>query len=194
MVATAAGCTGYATSRRFPTLVAPAGHGGRKPPRAPLVKWKGLDSAEREAALRHNLVTLMLHPSNLDAQAISIYEAQCHAAPFRVKHIVRNGGLRHALERSAVPLLLVWGEHDVTAIPHELGPQMVAGLGAPAEWRVIEGAGHWVQYERPAVLSELLTGWFGEASAHKPARARRPGNLPISRTSKAGRPGSDFIP
>jgi pimeloyl-ACP methyl ester carboxylesterase len=72
---------------------------------------------------------------------------------------MRSGGLQDALAGFAGPQLLVWGEHDITAVPQELAPQIAAGC-RDAAWRIVEGAGHWVQYERDEKVSALLNEWF----------------------------------
>ena len=150
-------------------LVAPAGHSGRRPPRSPLAKWRG-DGAlpDRQAALRYNLATLMLHdPATIDELAMSIYEAQCDAARFKVRYILRAGGLEADLIAFTGPLLLLWGEHDVTGFPQELAPQLAAGH-MHAKWQIVQGAGHWVQYERPELVSSLLQDWL-DNDIHTPA-------------------------
>lgn len=144
-------------------MLGPAGHGGRKPPRAPLIAgWHRKEPAERDAALRHNLATLMLAPANLDELAIEVYERQCHTARFKVKTLVRTTGLWDMLTGFTGPLKVVWGEHDVTGIPAEAGPD-IASRRANTTWQAIEGSGHWVQYERADRVSSLLDNWFQDS-------------------------------
>jgi pimeloyl-ACP methyl ester carboxylesterase len=95
----------------------------------------------------------------LDDLALTVYEAQCRAARFHSKSISKAGGLQHALAAFDGPLLLVWGEHDITAVPHELAPQLAGGRRDSA-WHIVAGAGHWVQYERAQEVSALLDKWF----------------------------------
>ncbi len=144
-------------------MLGPAGHGGRKPPRAPLAAgWRRLGPEERLAALRHNLATLMVAPVNLDELAVTVYERQCAAARFRVKSVVRSAALWDALTDYAGPLMVVWGEHDVTGIPSEAGP-LIASKRANTTWQVILDSGHWVQYERADAVTRLLKAWFQDA-------------------------------
>jgi len=141
-------------------LLGPAGHGGRKPPRAPLIAgWNRKAPAERELALRHNLSTLMLAPANLDELAIEVYERQCSTARFKVKTLVRAADLWDRLAGFTGPLMVVWGEHDVTGIPAEAGPH-IASRRANTTWHAVKDAGHWVQYERSASVSAMLERWF----------------------------------
>ena len=109
----------------------------------------------------------MLHdPETIDELALGIYEAQCDAARFKVRYILRAGGLEADLRAFKGSLLLLWGEHDVTAIPQELAPQLAAGH-MDAKWQIVQGAGHWVQYERPELVSSLLEDWLSNDS-HTP--------------------------
>ncbi len=141
-------------------LLGPVGHGGRKPPRAPLAAgWNRLGPAERDAALRHNLTTLMLDPDNLDELAVEVYKRQCQAARFKVKTLVRTTALLEMMSGFTGPLLLLWGEHDVTGVAAEVGPSLQSQR-ANTTWQVIPHAGHWVQYERAAAVSSLLQNWF----------------------------------
>lgn len=147
-------------------LIGPAGHGGPRPPSAAGCSEGGKVRHSTSAALRHNVATLMLHdPASIDALALVVYETQLRTSRFISKAISRTGGLQAALAAHAGPALLVWGEHDITAVPHELAPRLAAGC-RDAAWRVVEGAGHWAQYERAEEVSSLLGQWLsGPATA-----------------------------
>ena len=141
-------------------LIGPAGHGGPRPPSGELVDWRTLPPSEQPVALRHNVATLMLHdPASIDALALAVYEKQLRTSRFNSKAISRAGGLQEALAAHAGPALMVWGAHDITAVPQELAPKLAAGC-RDATWRIVEGAGHWAQYERAEEMSLLLAQWF----------------------------------
>jgi pimeloyl-ACP methyl ester carboxylesterase len=141
-------------------LVGPAGHGGRRPPSRALLDWRRLPPSEQPAALRHNLATLMLHhPASIDALALAVYESQLRTSRFDSKALSRAGGLQDALAAHAGPVLLAWGAHDITAVPREMAPELAARC-RDATWRIVEGAGHWAQYERADEVSSLLGQWF----------------------------------
>ena len=57
------------------------------------------------------------------------------------------------------PTLLAWGEHDVTATPTELLPQVLGGH-PHRQGRVLQGAGHWVGWEAPEQTNALLAEFF----------------------------------
>lgn len=144
-------------------LLGPAGHGGTRRQTVDLLDWRKATPGTLRESLRQNLGAFMLHdPAAVDELATTVYAAQCVATRFRSKAISRAGGLQVALDLYGGPVMLVWGEHDVTAIPTEVAPQLAAGHGDRA-WQIIPGAGHWVQYERPAELSGLLASWFNVA-------------------------------
>jgi 2-hydroxy-6-oxonona-2,4-dienedioate hydrolase len=141
-------------------LIGPAGHGERRPPSNELVDWRTLPLSEQPAALRHNMATLMLHdPATIDAMALAVYESQLRTSRFNSKAVSRSGGLQAALAAHAWPVLLAWGAHDITAAPQDIAPQLAAGC-RDAKWCIVEGAGHWAQYERAEEVSSLLAQWF----------------------------------
>lgn len=141
-------------------LLGSAGHAGRRRQHTELVNWRTDDLVQMREALRHNLAALMLHePAAIDALAMSVHEASCLRTRFRSKGISREGGLQDALDRYGGPALLLWGEHDVTAAPHELAPQL-ADERPGRKWCVVPGSGHWVQYEAAGDVNRLLGRWF----------------------------------
>ena len=117
--------------------------------RSEMINWRAAkDREEERAALLHNLGALMLHdPAAIDALAFAIHDASCHGTRFRSKDVSMAGGLQAALDAFAGPTLLLWGEHDVTADARPLVAQLAAGHPR-REGVVVDGAGHWVQYER----------------------------------------------
>lgn len=145
-------------------LLGPAGHGGKRRQRLEMVNWRTDDREQMLLALRHNLSALMLHDeANIDEFAMLVHERTCAATRFRSKAISRNALLEQALNDYHGPTLLVWGEHDVTAEPVEAA-EKVAGSAANREWCLVPGAGHWVQFERPAEVNQLLLRWFADSN------------------------------
>jgi pimeloyl-ACP methyl ester carboxylesterase len=144
-------------------LLGPAGHGGTRRPRGELRSWREAYTRQDQDALRevmrHNLLMHMLAGDDPDALAVEIHTRSCLRTRFHSKTISRSGGLADCLRRFGRPLLLTWGEHDVTAIPAELAPALVARC-ANARAEVIADAGHWVQYQRPEQINALLLGWM----------------------------------
>lgn len=143
-------------------LLGPAGHGGIRRPRGELQAWQGLPPGSQDwlHAMRHNLLMHMLHEArSIDDLALQVHGQSCLAARFHSKKISRSGGLRQALDAYSGPALLVWGEHDVTADPASIGAQLT-GDHAQREGIVIQGAGHWVQYEMADRVNKLIQEWM----------------------------------
>lgn len=147
-------------------LLGVAGHGTARRQREELVNWKThTDPLVVRAALRHNLRAQMLHEAqSIDALALAIHEISCARTRFRSKPISRAGGLQNLLDRYKQPLLMLWGEHDVTAFPESLALHL-RGDHTQREWCLLPGAGHWVQFERACEVNCLMLSWFAQTDA-----------------------------
>jgi 2-hydroxy-6-oxonona-2,4-dienedioate hydrolase len=149
--------------RRLALLGAGA-HGGPRRQTIDLVDWRIPDRAAMLDALRRNLVPFMLHDErHVDALALAIHEWSCVQTRFRSKAIAQAGGLADALDAIEAPMLLMWGEHDVTAVPGEVGPRLTQGHPT-REFRVVGDAGHWAQYEKTQDVNSRLLEWFRAGS------------------------------
>lgn len=143
-------------------LLGPAGHGGARRPRGSLKSWKDLaiGSADWLEVMRHNLWVHMVHDaSRVDDLAMQVHGQSCLATRFHSKWISRAGGLHQVLDAYPGPVLLAWGEHDVTADPASAGSQLAARQPR-REVVVVEDAGHWVQYEQADRVNALLRQWM----------------------------------
>lgn len=148
-------------------LLGSAGHGTRRRPNGELVRWaeahRAGDAAALERAMRHNLAVHMLSvPANeVDPLALRVHTEACVHTHFRSKDLAQAGGLLDLLGARQGPTWLAWGEHDVTADPAVLVPQLNAMLPR-SRAQTVPGAGHWVQYERADVINALLLAWLRE--------------------------------
>ncbi len=145
-------------------LLGPGGHGGPRRPAGELVSWKtAKESGDAEAlaqVMRHNLGVHMLHePQSIDAEAVRIHTAACLNTRFYSKGISHAGGLAAALKQYQGPLLLAWGEHDVTAVPEQAARTLSEGRG-DCETHIVPRVGHWVQFEGAGMVNGLLLGWL----------------------------------
>ena len=163
------------TGLRRLALLGPAGHGSRRRPRAALQDWRLDDSAARRAALRHNLDAHMIaDPRRVDELALAVHEAACFGTRFRSKEISLKASLHDALRGVDVPVLTIFGEHDVTATP----PDAIAPLARMNPgWRcaIVPGAGHWVQFESALTVNRELIDWFAVGTVPR----CRPGQRPL---------------
>lgn len=141
-------------------LLGCAGHGTERRETEPLSDWRAVQGTERERALLQNLQVFMLSTKqSADALALEIHARSCEMTRFRSKGISRGRALSQTLKTLDKPVMLVWGDADVTAMPAQAGE--ILAQGDPQKtWQIVEGAGHWVQYEKADEINALLTHWF----------------------------------
>ena len=138
------------------TLLGTAAHGGARRMTMELLNWRLSDPTQMREALVHNLSALMLHdPAQIDELAVSAHGMSCLRTRFRSKDVSRAAGLPGALNRFDGPTVMLWGEHDVTAVPETIGPQLV-DTHCHRHWAVLPGAGHWVQFESARAVNRML--------------------------------------
>jgi pimeloyl-ACP methyl ester carboxylesterase len=119
--------------------------------------------------MRHNLAMHMLsaEAAAIDPLAVAIHTQACRGTRFRSKEISRAGGLFDTLAAYPGDVLMLWGEHDITADPAALAADPPAG-GARRRVEVIRDAGHWVQYERADEVNARLRAWLDETNDRRP--------------------------
>jgi pimeloyl-ACP methyl ester carboxylesterase len=140
-------------------LLGAVGHGQRRRQSTPMRGWRGArDELTMLANLRHNLGILMLH-GPIDPLALEIHRQSCVRTRYRNKSTSRTPILSQALEQLDIPVLTLWGEHDPTAYPDEVGSLWKDGR-ADRTYAVIPSSGHWVQYEAANEVNRRLLDWF----------------------------------
>lgn len=141
-------------------LLGATGHGLQRRQLA-LKNWRTLAPGDAQAqAHRHNLAELMLHePAAIDALAMLVHRSASERTRLRSKQLSHTDATRRALDRLRIPALLAWGEHDPTASGAATSQALAHGR-PERRCRVVPGAGHWVQYERPDEINTLLARWF----------------------------------
>lgn len=146
-------------------LLGSAGHGTTRRPHGKLMGWKAAaaagDAAAMADAMRHNLGVHMLHAqgADIDALALEVHSRSCRHTRFRSKEISFRVLIGPMLEALPTRLLLAWGAHDVTADPPAV-MRTLAAAHAARDTRIIDGAGHWVQYEQADAVNALLLAWL----------------------------------
>ena len=82
---------------------------------------------------------------------------------FRIawKPYMYNPTLPHLLGGVATPALVVWGRDD-RIVPLECGERYTKSLGQ-ARLEIVEGAGHFVEMEKPEALASLVTRFVTQA-------------------------------
>jgi pimeloyl-ACP methyl ester carboxylesterase len=142
-------------------LLGPTGHGGLRRESSPMVNWRrSTAQADLLADLKKNLEVLMLH-GPVDPLALEIHRYSCLHTRYRSKQTSQSAVLPALLEPLQLPILMVWGEHDATGVPQEIGPRY-QDARPERQWKIIPGAGHWVQYEAADFTNDLLLDWFNK--------------------------------
>lgn len=124
-----------------------------------LLDWRHLtDPAERERVHRHNLRTLMVaRDESVTPEALQLHAANLDRDRMRRRHLVHSTALPDALRVVRCPVDAIYGSDDAIFIERQ--PALQAALDAIPTLRtrtMIEGAGHWVQYEAPEAFNASL--------------------------------------
>ncbi len=122
-----------------------------------LRRISGLRGEERRAALKANLLGLMLHhPDSADDLAIHLLVTMPRSKTLNPQALVMPDRLAAILPKVAAPVDAIWGEFDR---PHP-GPALQAAVirrsHPDADFRVIGNAGHWAMYECPDAFNATL--------------------------------------
>lgn len=124
----------------------------------------GLEGVERRAAIKANLLGLMLHyPDSADAYAIHQLVPNARKSRMDVPGKVLPDKLICIFPEVTIPVDAIWGEFDR---PHPDPPVQEKALREffpDAHFRVVEGAGHWAMYERPEGFNAALLGILANA-------------------------------
>ncbi len=127
----------------------------------------GLHGDERRAAIKRNLLGLMLHhPETVDEMAMHLLVANGRQARLPVVDLVIPDKVLDALPRLTVPLDAIWGEFDRPHPGPALQEAVLRRFQPDCDFRVIAGAGHWAMYERAEAFNASLLDMLS-----KPPRA-----------------------
>jgi 2-hydroxy-6-oxonona-2,4-dienedioate hydrolase len=118
-------------------------------------------SASGEEALavhRHNLGALMIaDAAKIDELAVYVQSTNAPRGRVRSRRFSRADTLVRALPLVTARLDGIWGGRDATAYPHlDERARTLRSFQPEARFEVIEGAGHWVQYEAADHFNPLL--------------------------------------
>jgi pimeloyl-ACP methyl ester carboxylesterase len=121
-----------------------------------------MSSEEIRGAHRANLLALMLaKPESADDLAVSLQIENLRRARFKSGTIPQSDVLRRALPLIRARIAGIWGGSDAFADGRlDACRRVLSSAQADLDFRVIEGAGHWVPYEAAhqinAAFFELL--------------------------------------
>jgi pimeloyl-ACP methyl ester carboxylesterase len=144
-------------------LIGSAGHGGARRQTVGLANWRASRSEqELHDSMRANLAAHMLSgPAAVDGLALAAHLWSCQKVQFRSKGISSKWHLADAFPKVRAPVLMLWGEHDVTSTPEAVAP-LLDDAQAGRQTRILSGAGHWAQFEIADAINRELLAWFGD--------------------------------
>ena len=138
-------------------LVAPPALGLHRPPLGLKSLAAKMGPEQNEQAIRHNLQHLMLHrASSIDSMAVALHAANFARDRLRLRRLARGKIMLELKTRWQCPVSAIWGGED--ALAHQELHRMHEVLDGCdlREIRVIDDAGHWVQYEEPGAFNDAL--------------------------------------
>jgi pimeloyl-ACP methyl ester carboxylesterase len=140
------------------TIVGSNGLGLVRQPTALRRLPEGASEAEALAVARHNLAALMIaDPGKIDELAVHIQAQNAPRARVKSRRFSRADTLAQALPLISARIDGIWGERDATAYPHlDDRARILRDIQPAARFEVIEGAGHWVQYEAADRFNPVL--------------------------------------
>ena len=117
----------------------------------------GLQGEERQAALKANLLGLMLHhPESADDLAVHLLVRNARRSTINPQALVIPDRLVAVLPDINVPVDAIWGEFDRPHPGPHLQEEALRRSHPDADFRVIKDAGHWAMYERPEAFNAAL--------------------------------------
>jgi 2-hydroxy-6-oxonona-2,4-dienedioate hydrolase len=130
----------------------------------------GASPAEAAAIARHNLGALMIADrAKIDALAIHIQATNAPRGRVRSRRFSRADTLARVLPLIGARLDGIWGGRDATAYPHvDERRRTLQAVQPDARFEVVEGAGHWVQYEAADRFNPVLADIVRTRSAVAP--------------------------
>lgn len=124
-----------------------------------LKAWRHLPDAEQTEIHRYNLAALMLRDAALiEGLALQTHIANVVRDRMPRRRLAHTDALARALPRIGCPVHAIYGESDALYKSWITELESAYAAAAP-DFRgmaLIEGAGHWVQFERPQALMQAL--------------------------------------
>jgi pimeloyl-ACP methyl ester carboxylesterase len=121
--------------------------------------WRHItDAGQRDEIHRHNLAALMLYREDaIDELALRLHIANVLRDRMKGRSLARTDALAQSLARLRCPVWAIYGEED--ALYRGKLDGLRAALAQAADFRglaLVEGAGHWLQFERAEAFDKAL--------------------------------------
>jgi pimeloyl-ACP methyl ester carboxylesterase len=97
-------------------------------------------------------------PTGANSIEWPIEQVRANEAAARIFWPMGNTRLGKRLPRITAPTLLLWGEQD-RVMPRGYAARFAAGLGGPHETKIVAGAGHLAELDRPGEVAEAILNW-----------------------------------
>lgn len=97
-------------------------------------------------------------PEGANSVEWPIEQTRASEAAARIFWPLGNTKLEKRLKLIDAPTLLIWGEQD-RIMPRSYAEKFRAGIKGPTELRVVAGAGHLAELDRPDETAEAILGW-----------------------------------
>lgn len=122
-----------------------------------LRRLRGLEGEERRAALRANLLGLMLHnPASVDELSMYLQMLNGRRGRLNTAQLVLPDRLLEILPKVSAQVDAIWGEFDRPHPDPAVQEHALRRSHPDLDFRVILGAGHWAMYERPAAFNRAV--------------------------------------
>jgi len=109
---------------------------------------------------------MIADPSNIDELAVYIQAQNAPRGRVKSRRFSRADTLARALPLVEARIDGIWGGRDATAYPYlDDRARVLRNIQPDAQFEVIPGAGHWVQYEAADRFNPLLAELAGRGSA-----------------------------
>ena len=122
--------------------------------------WRHLTTLQAQAEIhRHNLGVLMLHdPDLIEGLALEVHIANVQRDRLPRRRLAHTDILARSLAAVPCPVHAIYGAHDAIyrGHVHQLADSFAAAAPDFRGLQLIEGAGHWVQFEAPAAFDAAL--------------------------------------
>lgn len=140
------------------TLIGASGLGGRFDDLAPVLRLptEADDETLREVH-RANLQTMMLHaPEAIDELAVLVQGINAPRTRVMSPKDALTMKLAEALTRTGLPVHSIWGSECIFKPDLLRRRDLLAEIYPAGEFHLIQGAGHWAQYESADEINPLL--------------------------------------
>ena len=131
--------------------------------------WRHLKTPGEQSDIhRHNLGVLMLHDHDLiDGLALEVHIANVLRDRLPRRRLAHTDILARSLPAVTCPVYAIYGEHDAIYRQHihQLADAYAAAAPDFRGMQLIEGAGHWVQFEAPHAFDAALLRVLEEKKA-----------------------------